>query len=297
MTAMLLVDIGNTQTKLKRIDLSASPASETFQDVGSFLTQSDFEGHLNTLIHQAAFSDLAGAIFCSVVPEKSLIFQALFKALVPLCPLMEASPARLASPVNLGSYPLDQLGADRWVKLCAVQGLYSHQSILVMDFGTATTLDYLDEKGYYHGGFIAPGVQTYLECLSLKTAQLQSIPLEPPENPLGKSTQACLQTGLVLGYVEMIEGLMMRVLEQVHQLTLSSGKDVEPEKSKAPLPLLIVVTGGHFYRYQEWVSRLQRGYFFQREDAINDTRVHASYKISPHLVFQGLQIIFLSKSV
>jgi type III pantothenate kinase len=305
MTALLLVDIGNTQTKLKWIEISASPLCDTFQDVGSFFTQSDFEGHLSTLFHQDVFSHLTGAIFCSVVPEKSLIFKELFKAVFPLCPLVEASPNKISSSsssVDLGAYPLDQLGADRWVKLCAVQGLYPHQSLLVMDFGTATTLDYLDENGFYHGGFIAPGVQTYLECLSLKTAQLQSIPLEPPVNPLGTSTQACLQTGLVLGYVEMIEGLMRRVLEQVHTFSFPADKtsvmlEKELHPLKKPSPLLIVVTGGHFYQYQEWVSRLQRSYVFQRDDTINSSKALPSYVVCPHLVFQGLQIIFLSNSL
>ena len=83
--------------------------------------------------------------------------------------------------------------------------------VIVIDFGTATTLDVIDGSGAYLGGAIAPGIETSAEALFSKAARLSKVDLEPPDRVIGTNTQASLQSGLMLGEAAMIDGLVARI--------------------------------------------------------------------------------------
>jgi type III pantothenate kinase len=109
----------------------------------------------------------------------------------------------------------DQVGADRLVNTRAVATVLGQGPAIVVDFGTATTLDVVAADGAYIGGVIAPGVNLSAEALYQAAARLPRIDLRKPASVLGRDTVACMQSGLFWGYVSMVEGLIARLREEL----------------------------------------------------------------------------------
>jgi type III pantothenate kinase len=101
------------------------------------------------------------------------------------------------------------VGADRIVDAAAVQRLYGGPACVV-DFGTATTFDAISAKGEYLGGAIAPGIQIASEALFLHTAKLPRVDLQRPPSAIGRNTVHAMQSGLIFGYVALVEGMVAR---------------------------------------------------------------------------------------
>ena len=106
------------------------------------------------------------------------------------------------------------MGADRIVDAVAARELYGQPAIIV-DFGTATVFDAISKDGVYLGGAIAPGISVAAEALFLNTSQLRRVELVPPKSAIGQNTTAALQAGLVLGYAELVKGLVGRFKEEL----------------------------------------------------------------------------------
>ena len=85
------------------------------------------------------------------------------------------------------------------------------KSIVIIDFGTATTIDVLDKKGVYDGGVITPGIDLSLKSLQMGTAQLPLVNFKKTNSIVGKSTKEAIQSGFFWGYVSMIQGLIHRI--------------------------------------------------------------------------------------
>jgi type III pantothenate kinase len=111
------------------------------------------------------------------------------------------------------------VGADRIVDAAAVQRLYGGPACVV-DFGTATTFDALDEHGNYLGGAIAPGIGISADALVQRTAKLPRVDLTRPPSVIGKNTIHAMQSGLLFGYVAMVEGMV----DRFHQILGSNMK-------------------------------------------------------------------------
>jgi type III pantothenate kinase len=103
-----------------------------------------------------------------------------------------------------------EVGADRLVNAVAAHLRYEG-ALIVLDFGTATTFDVVDEEGGYHGGIIAPGINLSLEALHRAAAKLPRIAVERPQRVIGNSTVSAMQSGVFFGYVALIEGLVTRI--------------------------------------------------------------------------------------
>jgi type III pantothenate kinase len=102
------------------------------------------------------------------------------------------------------------LGADRIVN--AVAAYDKHRcALIVIDLGTATTFDYVSSDGRYLGGAIAPGIRTAGEALFAKAAKLPHIDFTYPEHSIGRSTIESMQSGIVAGYVCLVEGMVARM--------------------------------------------------------------------------------------
>jgi type III pantothenate kinase len=101
------------------------------------------------------------------------------------------------------------VGADRIVDAAAVQKLYGGPACVV-DFGTATTFDAISSSGDYLGGAIAPGIGIAAEALFLRTAKLPRVDLQRPPAAIGRNTVHAMQSGLLFGYVALVEGMVAR---------------------------------------------------------------------------------------
>ena len=101
------------------------------------------------------------------------------------------------------------VGADRIADAAAVQRLYGGPACVV-DFGTATTFDGISANGDYLGGAIAPGINIAAEALFLRTAKLPRVDLKRPPEAIGRNTVHAMQSGLLFGYVALVEGMVAR---------------------------------------------------------------------------------------
>ena len=123
-----------------------------------------------------------------------------------------------------------QIGTDRIVNAVAAYRRYS-QAVVVIDFGTATTLDCVNSKGEYLGGSISPGFQISLNALFIKTAKLPKVEVEKTDSVIGKNTIHSMQAGMFWGYVGLVNELAARCKQELNQLEPSS-------------PILCIATGG-----------------------------------------------------
>jgi type III pantothenate kinase len=103
-----------------------------------------------------------------------------------------------------------EVGTDRLVNAFAAYKLYGGPAI-VIDFGTATTFDVISARGEYLGGAIAPGILLARDSLYERTAKLPRIEIKAPKEVIGKSTREAMRSGLVYGYVAMVEGMTKRI--------------------------------------------------------------------------------------
>ncbi len=106
------------------------------------------------------------------------------------------------------------VGADRIVDAAAVQHLYGGPACVV-DFGTATTFDAITEEGDYLGGAIAPGIGIAAEALYLRTSKLLRVDLQRPPSVIGRNTVHAMQSGLLFGYVSLVEGMVVRFRKEL----------------------------------------------------------------------------------
>ena len=103
-----------------------------------------------------------------------------------------------------------EVGADRIANTLAAHRRYGGPAIVV-DFGTSTNFDVVSAEGDFLGGSFAPGVEVSAESLFGRASRLFSVPLTPPREAIGKNTADCLRSGIVLGYVGLVEGLLVRI--------------------------------------------------------------------------------------
>lgn len=119
-----------------------------------------------------------------------------------------------------------EIGADRIVNAVAAHAHAQGDDVIVVDFGTATTFDYITKHGEYLGGAIAPGILSSHEALAKKASRLPRTDIRKPDHLIGKNTQESIQSGIYFGYVGLVDGLVNRI------------KNAMNEKSK------VIATGG-----------------------------------------------------
>ncbi|MBU4538877.1 MAG: type III pantothenate kinase [Weeksellaceae bacterium] len=125
-------------------------------------------------------------------------------------------PVTVSRNTHSGVQPKSkQMGTDIYANLVAAHHLYPNGKKIIFDFGTALTASCIDEKGEALGVIIAPGIITSLNSLIHDTAQLPEIELIKPKKVLGLDTVACMQSGMVYGFLGMVEGFIDRINEEV----------------------------------------------------------------------------------
>lgn len=238
---LLVVDAGNTNLTLALCDGAdparlgmlrrASSRRETTADELELL----IEGLLR--LDGRSLADVETIAAASVVPAYSDALERI--AARRRVPYLEASARTVPIPVRVE--PPTAAGADRLVNAYACGRLYGRPGI-VLDFGTATTLDAVAADGAYIGGAIAPGLELGLEALAARTARLPRIELRRPERAIGRDTVSAMQSGTVLGYLGLARELLARTREE---LLAESGAD----------KVWIVITGG--LANAPWVAGLE----------------------------------------
>jgi type III pantothenate kinase len=161
-------------------------------------------------------ADLTGICLASVVPPlTSKVVQAcrLYLGLNPL-----VVDAGVRTGVRVRYEDPRAVGADRIADAAAVQRLYGGPACVV-DFGTATTFDAISREGDYLGGAIAPGIGIASEALFHRTAKLPRVDLQRPPAAIGRNTVHAMQSGLLFGYVALVEGMVARFRQELGEDT------------------------------------------------------------------------------
>jgi type III pantothenate kinase len=203
---LLAVDVGNTHTVF---GVYAGPDLRGRWRVATtpVATEDELWVVLRGLLEEEriAPAELEAIIIASVVPSLS-------DALTGLCDrYLDREPIFVSSEIDLGLdvkvQPPTAAGADRLANAVAAAHKYGVPAIVV-DMGTATTFDVLNADGAYIGGIIAPGVHAAAENLFSRAARLAKVDIRPPAGIIGDSTEESLHSGLYLGTLAMIDGLL-----------------------------------------------------------------------------------------
>jgi type III pantothenate kinase len=159
-----------------------------------------------------AFVDIDDAIISSSVPPLVTVFEELCRRYFEAT-FMVVGPG-IKTGVRISIENPREVGADRVVNAAAAHKLYGGP-LIVIDFGTATTLDAVSEEGDYLGGAIAPGIVISSEALFEHAAKLPRVELVRPPKAIGRNSVSAMQSGIVFGYVGLIEGIVARMQKEL----------------------------------------------------------------------------------
>lgn len=159
-----------------------------------------------------AFKDIDSAIISSSVPPLVTTFDDLCRRYFKVQPLVVGPGIKTGVRISIDNPR--EVGADRVVNAAAAHRLYGGP-LIVIDFGTATTLDAVSKEGDYLGGAIAPGINISAEALFEHAAKLPRVELVRPQKAIGTNSVAAMQSGIIFGYVGLIEGIVARIQEEL----------------------------------------------------------------------------------
>ncbi|MBW1766613.1 MAG: type III pantothenate kinase [Deltaproteobacteria bacterium] len=164
-------------------------------------------------------SDITDMIISCVVPPLLNAAEEFARRYFSIRPMIMGPGLKTGMPIHYNNP--SEVGADRIVNAVAAYEKYG-TGLIVVDFGTATTFDYVSEEGAYIGGAIAPGVIISSEALFQKASKLPSVEIfGKPENVIAKDTVSSINVGIVYGYAGLVDGIVNRIKREVmHELTV-----------------------------------------------------------------------------
>ncbi|MBE9917145.1 type III pantothenate kinase [Paenibacillus donghaensis] len=250
---ILVIDIGNTNIVLGIYKGRELLHHFRLSTIGQS-TSDEYGVWFHNLLHMAGIpvSDIRGIIISSVVPPMIHTIEEMCRKYIHKDPLM-VGPG-IKTGLNLRYENPREVGADRIVNAVAAVELYKGP-VIVVDFGTATTFDCIDEKGNYLGGAIVPGIGIATEALVQRASKLPRIELEKPKRVIGRNTVHAMQSGIIYGYAGQVDGIVKRMKQEM----------------QTPL-VKVIATGG--------MAELMAG----ESEAID--------KVNPLLTLEGLRIIY-----
>lgn len=157
-------------------------------------------------------NSITGAVVSCVVPTLLEVVVNALRSYFDVNPLVVEPGVKTGMPI-LYHNPKD-VGADRIVNAVAAFNEYK-SSVIVVDFGTATTFDCVSEKGEYIGGTIATGILVSAEALFGSASKLPRVEIVTPKTVIGKNTVHCMQAGLVFGYAGLVDGIVGRIKDEM----------------------------------------------------------------------------------
>ncbi len=206
---ILAVDVGNTHT------VAGLYQGKTLAYHWRFLTEAERTADEYGVLLQSLFascdlslSSVDGIVMSSVVPAMLKTVEELSQKYFRITPLIVGPGIKTGMPI-LYDNPRE-VGADRIVNAVAAYERY-HSATIIVDFGTATTFDYVTQAGEYLGGAIVPGVGISLDALFHKTAKLYRVELVRPPKVIGRNTVNAIQSGIYYGYTALVDGMVERI--------------------------------------------------------------------------------------
>ena len=215
---LLAIDIGNTNTVLG-IYRGTTLLDHLRIESRRNSTVDEYSALVHMLLHQRGFSfaDLDQAVIGSVVPPLTSVFEEVCRHGIGKAPVLVEPGKRTGMPLLVDNPR--EVGADRIVNAIAAYDRYK-KACIVVDFGTATTFDVVNAKGQYLGGVIAPGIGISADALFARAAKLPRVDIQRPAHVIGRTTVQAIQSGLVFGYVSLVEGLVRRLNVELGEPTV-----------------------------------------------------------------------------
>ncbi len=210
---LLTIDTGNTNTTfgvfdgenlIKKWRLSTVP-ERTSDEIGVLLRQFFSLGNID-------FQQVSAIIISSVVPQLNPAFQKMSADYFRCEAIFVDYTFDLGLKILYES-PKD-IGADRLVDAFAAVEKYGKPCI-VCDFGTATTIDVVNERSEYLGGIITPGLSVLADTLFQKTSKLPKVEVKKPEKVIGNSTVTSIQSGIYHGYIGLVDGILQKMINEL----------------------------------------------------------------------------------
>ncbi len=222
---LLAIDIGNTNITIGMFEEDKLRATWRIA-TGLHRMADEYAVILLNLLRQQGLDapDVTKVSMCSVVPPLTAIFEELYQRYFNVAPLVVRAGVKTGVRIRMDNP--SEVGPDRIADAAAAYNLYGGP-VIIVDLGTATAFDTISKEGDYLGGALAPGLSMAAESLFTGTAMLPRVGLTRPERAIGTNTIAAMQSGLVFGYVGLVEGIIARIQQELG------------EKAK------VVATGGH----------------------------------------------------
>lgn len=220
---LLVIDVGNTSITFGVFNNDKLISSFNFKTNKKSNTERFSLNLVKKFSENSIDPSLINAsIISSVVPELKDVIDKTIKNMTGFEPI-EVSHSSKTNMSILYDNP-KEVGADRIVNSVAAYSIFK-KSIIVVDFGTATTFDCISAEGAYLGGAIAPGIKISSDALTLSASKLPRVDIEKPRNIIGKNTVESMQAGIFYGYVSLVDGLIryLKKSMQTNPVVISTG--------------------------------------------------------------------------
>ncbi|HZH90952.1 MAG TPA: type III pantothenate kinase [Pyrinomonadaceae bacterium] len=210
---LLVIDVGNTNTSLgvydgERLVTHWRLTTERGRTVDEY-------GVLSRNLFALAgldFKAIKSVAVASVVPQLNFTVKRMAEEYFHLSPLFIDHTT--TTGMEILYQPPSDVGADRIVDAVAARHKYG-APVIVVDFGTATTFNAVNDAGQYLGGVITPGIQISSDALFARAARLPRVEIKRPQAVIGSTTNGAIQSGLYYGYVGLVDGILRRMREEL----------------------------------------------------------------------------------
>ena len=213
---VICIDIGNTNIKYAIYDGEGLKFS--FRVATDLKKTSDEYGALLTSMlaaNDVQVDEIEGGIISSVVPSLDYTIEKMCEIYLHIQPL-KIAPG-LKSGLNIRCDDAREVGADRIVNCVSALVHYGENiPMIVIDFGTATTFNIINEKNEFIGGVISPGIKGSLDSLVNGTAKLPRVEIEAPKSVIAKNTVTNMQAGIVFGFAGLVEYIVKRIKKELN---------------------------------------------------------------------------------
>ncbi len=210
---LLCIDIGNTNLVFGIWDGKTWQARYRVRTVHDKMAD-EYAMMFKNLLHNSGFElkSVSRVVIGSGVPQLKAVFQDLFIRYVGVKPLILGPGIKTGLSIRIDNP--GELGADLVADAVAAYDRFK-KACIVVDFGTATTFSAVSAKGEFLGVAIAPGIEVAAEALASHAAQLPEVSLTPPPNAIGTNTVHSMQSGLIYGFLGMVERLICCIREEL----------------------------------------------------------------------------------